>query len=126
MKIRISPAAFNDLKEIKSYIENDLSNPIAAKNVVKRIIKDYSLLESSPKMGTSLSTKVPFNTEFRFIVSGNYIVFYKEDDKYVSIIRILYGRRDYIKILFDELELDEQEWSYTLFDKIKITMQIML
>lgn len=109
MKIRISPAAFNDLKEIKSYIENDLSNPIAAKNVVKRIIKDYSLLESSPKMGTSLSTKVPFNTEFRFIVSGNYIVFYKEDDKYVSIIRILYGRRDYIKILFDELELDEQE-----------------
>ena len=43
-KIRVTPAALNDLKEIKSYIENDLANPIAANNVVKRIIKDYSLL----------------------------------------------------------------------------------
>ena len=43
MKIRVSPAAYNDLKEIKSYIENDLSNPVAAKNVITRIIKDYIL-----------------------------------------------------------------------------------
>ena len=28
MKIRVTPTALNDLKEIKSYIENDLSNPM--------------------------------------------------------------------------------------------------
>ena len=44
-KIRVTHAALNDLKEIKSYIENDLANSIAANNVVKRIIEDYSLLE---------------------------------------------------------------------------------
>ena len=76
MKIRVTPTALNDLKEIKSYIENDLSNPIAANNVIKRIIEDYSRLEISPHMGPSLSTKVPFDTDYRFIVSGNYLVFY--------------------------------------------------
>lgn len=109
MKIRVTPAALNDLKEIKSYIENDLSNPIAANNVIKRIIKDYSRLEFSPYMGPSLSAKVPFDTDYRFIVSGNYLVFYKADNEYVSIYRILYGRRDYMKIIFDDIKLNDEE-----------------
>ena len=109
IKIRITPAALNDLKEIKSYIENDLLNPIAANNVIKRIIEDYSRLEISPHMGPSLSTRVPFDTDYRFIVSGNYLVFYKADDEFVSIYRILYGRRDYLKIIFDDIELNDEE-----------------
>ncbi len=109
MKIRVTPAALNDLKDIKSYIENDLSNPIAASNVIKRIIDDYSRLEFLPHMGPSLSAKVPFDTDYRFNVSGNYLIFYKADEKHVSIYRILYGRRDYLKIIFDEVELNDEE-----------------
>ena len=109
MKIRVTPTALNDLKEIMSYIENDLSNPIAAKNVIKRIIEDYSRLQFLLHMGPSLSSKVPFVTDYRFIVSGNYIVFYKADDEYVSIYRVLYGRRDYLKIIFDDIELSDEE-----------------
>lgn len=100
--------ALNDLKEIKSYIENDLSNSITANNVIKRIIDDYSLLEISPHMGPSLSGKVPFETDYRFIVSGNYIVLYKADEEYVSIYRILYGRRDYLKIIFNDITFEEE------------------
>ncbi len=109
MKIRVTPAALNDLKEIKAYIENDLSNPIAANNVIKRIIDDYSRLEISPHMGPSLSSKVPFDTDYRFIVSGNYLVFYKVDTEFVSIYRVLYGRRDYLKIIFDDIEWNDEE-----------------
>ena len=109
MQIRVTPAALNDLKEIRSRIENDLSNPIAANNVIKRIMDDYSRLEIFPHMGPSLSTKVPFDTDYRFIVSGNYLVFYKADDEYVSIYRILYARRDYLKIIFDDIELNNDE-----------------
>lgn len=58
-------------------------------------------------MGTLLSGKVPFETDYRFIVSGNYLAFYKFDEEYVSIYRVLYGRRDYLKIIFDDLELNE-------------------
>lgn len=109
MKIRVTPAALEDLKEIKAYIENDLSNSVAAKNVVRRIIEDYSRLEFSPHMGASLSAKVPFDTDYRFIVSGNYLVFYKADDEYVSIYRVLYGRRDYLKIIFNDIEFDVEK-----------------
>ena len=109
MKIRVTPKALNDLKDIKSYIENDLANPIAANNVINRIIEDYSRLEISPRMGPSLSAKVPFETDYRFIVSGNYLVFYKTDDEYVSIYRVLYGRRDYLKLIFDDIELNDEE-----------------
>ena len=109
MKIRLTHTALNDLKEIKAYIENDLSNPIAANNVIRRIIEDYSRLEISPHIGSSLSTKVPFDTDYRFIVSGNYLVFYKVDNEYVSIYRVLYGRRDYLKVIFDEIELNDEE-----------------
>ena len=84
MKIRVAPSALDDLKEIKDYIEKDLSNPVAANNVVKRIIDDYSRLKKSPYMGPLLSTKVPLDTDYRFIVSGNYLIFYKTDDEYVS------------------------------------------
>ena len=41
-KIRVTPAALNDLK--KSNLILKIANPIAANNVVERIIKDYSLL----------------------------------------------------------------------------------
>ena len=107
-KIRLSPLALSDLKEIKEYITDELCNPIAANRIVTKIIKDYSLLETSPKLGPSLSSIVHIDTDYRFLVSGKYIILYKEDDEYVSIYRILYGARDYIKILFsDKLTEDE-------------------
>ena len=109
MKIRVTPAALNDLKDIKSYIEKDLLNPTAANNVIKRIIDDYSCLEDSPYMGLLLSAKVPFDTDYRFIVSGSYLVSYKVDGDYVSIYRILYGRRDYLRIIFNDINLTDEE-----------------
>lgn len=102
MKIRISPSALQDLREIKTYIENDLSSPEASKKVVTRIIDDYNRLKKSPYIGAPLSAKVSIDTDFRYLVSGNYLVFYKVDDEYVSIYRILYGRRDYLRIIFDD------------------------
>ncbi len=107
MKIRLSPEAIKDLKEIKDYIEQDLSNPTAAQNVIKRIIDDYSRLEITPNIGIPLSNKVTFETDFRFIVSGSYLVFYKTDNEYVSIYRILYSRRDYLRLIFNDIEFEE-------------------
>lgn len=108
-KIRLSPLAISDLKEIKAYIEVELCNPTAANRIINKIIKDYSLLEMSPKLGMILSPIINIETDYRFLVSGKYIVFYKIEDEYVSIYRILYGARDYMKILFsDKLTNDEE------------------
>ena len=106
MKIRLSPIAVSDLKDIKNYIEQDLLNPTAAENVIKKIINDYTRLKTMPNIGIPISAKVPFETDFRFIVSGNYLIFYKVDKEYVSIYRVLYSRRDYLRLIFNDVEFE--------------------
>jgi len=54
-----------------------------------------------------LSAKLNIKTDFRYLVSGNYIVFYRTDDEFVSTYRILYAGRDYLKILFPN-EIEEE------------------
>ncbi|MCM1335092.1 MAG: type II toxin-antitoxin system RelE/ParE family toxin [Bacteroides sp.] len=101
MKVRIAPAALRDLKDIRDHISVDLGNPAAATRTVKNIVASYRRLSDFPLIGASLSTKVKFDTLFRYLVSGNYLIFYRVGDDYVDIYRIIYGKRDYIKILFD-------------------------
>ena len=106
MKILVTPAALQDLKDVKSYIADDLSNPSAAVNTVKRIISTYKKLSDTPLMGTLLQQSIHLDIPFRFLVSGNYLIFYKVTDN-IEIHRIIYGRRDYIRILFNDfLESD--------------------
>ena len=75
---------------------------IRLNRIITKIIKDYSLLETSPRLGPSLSSIIHIDTDYRFLVSGEYIIFYKTEGEYVSIYRILYGARDYLKILFSD------------------------
>ncbi|WP_209124167.1 type II toxin-antitoxin system RelE/ParE family toxin [Alkalihalobacillus sp. BA299] len=106
LKLRINPVAKRDLYDIKEYITKELDNPTAAVNVVSKIIKDYEELKEFPLLGLKLSSKIDVETNYRYLICGNYIIFYKIDDTYVSIYRILYSRRDYVKLLFDEEETD--------------------
>jgi len=101
-KLRINPIAKKDLLEIKAYIMEELENPDAAVNVVTGIIDSYQKLKEFPQMGRKLSSKIGIPTDYRFIISGKYLVFYKNDDEFVSIYRILYGKRDYARLLFEE------------------------
>jgi addiction module RelE/StbE family toxin len=101
-KLRINPLAKQDLIEIKEYITKELDNPATAINVISDIIKSYEKLKEFPRIGIELSSKIGILTDYRYLISGNYIIFYKADDIYISIYRILYSRRDYMKILFNE------------------------
>jgi plasmid stabilization system protein ParE len=51
-------------------------------------------------MGPSLSSITEVESDYRFLVCGNYLTFYRVKGKDVYIDRILYGRRDYLRILF--------------------------
>ena len=106
-KLLISPEAKKDLEGIKAYISDELENPIAAVNVVTRIINKIKALKKTPGIGVPLSSKVLFDTNYRFLVCGNYLVFYRYENKIIYVDRVIYGRRDYIKILFPELNDDE-------------------
>jgi plasmid stabilization system protein ParE len=107
-RLSVSPDARKDLEAIKAYICEKLENPIAAVNVVSRITKSLKNLKDMPGAGTPLSTKVSFDTDYRFLVCGNYLAFYRYENKTVYVDRVLYGRRDYVKILFPEFPTSQE------------------
>ena len=102
-KLRVNPVALKDLIEIKEYISNELDNPESAHKIIEKIIRRYESLKAYPFMGADLSLKIGIKTDYRYLINGNYIIFYKCENDYVSVYRILYGKRDYLKLLFHNL-----------------------
>ena len=101
-KVRYSPEAVNDLDEIWAYISDELQNPESALKTVNGVMDTVDRLNDFPEMGPPLSSVTNIESMFRFLVCGSYIAFYHLDGNAVSIDRILYGKRDYIRILFEE------------------------
>ena len=108
-KVKISPTALEDLAEIKDYISQELCNPQASINLVSKIIKKIRRLSSHPGIGAQLSSIVDIQTDYRFLVCDNYLLFYRCEGEVVFVSRILFGRRDYTHILFGDLQEEEVE-----------------
>lgn len=108
-KIKISPEAKNDLAQIKDYISMELCNPKAAVNLASNITKKIRGLSEYPEIGASLSSILNIQTDYRFLVCANYLIFYRYEDGIVFVSRILYGRRDYMRILFGDLPDDKEK-----------------
>ena len=105
--LHLSEEAQNDLFQIKAYIKEELQNPSAALETVSRITKSLRVLEDYAKAGALLSSIVDIKSDYRFIVCGNYISFYRTYGTEVYVDRILYSHRNYMQILFDNSKKDE-------------------
>ena len=103
-EVKISPQAAEDLLEIKNYIENELQNPIAAHNTVEKIVSTYEDLANFPGIGIPVERYVSFPTDYKFVLANNYSIFYRTEDDCVKVIRIMYSRRDFVRILFGDNE----------------------
>lgn len=99
-KIHLSESAQNGLIEIKSYIEEELLNPSAALATVSKITKSLRIPETYAKAGAMLSSITDVESDYRYIVSGNYMSFYRIHENEIYVDRILYARRDYMRVLF--------------------------
>lgn len=79
-----------DLQEILDYylINENFS---IAKNLLNKILKSVTLLESNPKLGKS---ETLLNGDYRFIISGIYKIVYKINNKRIYIIAIFDNRRN--------------------------------
>lgn len=53
-----------------------------------------------------MKNKFDVDTDMRYLISSNYIVFYRKDNDTIKIIRILDARINYIKYLFDDYNED--------------------
>ena len=102
-KIQYSQAAKQDLEDIGDYIAMELKSPKAALNTINHIQDAIDKLEYTPHIGSSLSARYENVGDYRYIVCGNYLAFYRVQANDVYIDRILYGKRDYLSILFGSL-----------------------
>ena len=101
IEIRFSPDALEDLQEIKSYITDDLQNTKAAENTIRTIMDRIKQLIDFPDMGAPLSSVAQTQSDYRYLICGNYTAFYCHEEDTVYFIRVLYGRRDYMRTLFE-------------------------
>ncbi|MCL2425916.1 MAG: type II toxin-antitoxin system RelE/ParE family toxin [Oscillospiraceae bacterium] len=107
--IQYSHESLIDLNDIKKHISEELDSPVAAKNTIEKITRKIRKLEDFPEMGAPLSSIVDIETDYRFLVCNNYLVFYRVDKTEVLIIRVVYGGRDYLSLLFREQSKDDEE-----------------
>lgn len=102
-RIHYSPESRHDLDDIWDYIVSELQNRSAAEHVINRIMDTVDHLKNFAEMGTPLSSIVDVGTGYRFLVSGNYMVFFRVQGSDVYIDRVLHGRSDYMSVLFKDL-----------------------
>ncbi|MDY3794515.1 MAG: type II toxin-antitoxin system RelE/ParE family toxin [Erysipelotrichaceae bacterium] len=99
--IKYSTKAINDLRDIYSYIAFNLQAPETAAKMVRRIRNSIKELDFMPERNPILDWE-PWNSLNTHKMSvGKYLVFYIVDplQSSVSIVRIVYGKRDIAKAL---------------------------
>ena len=100
-KVILSAAAKADLQDTRRYISSVLTNPSASKQTLKRITTQLHTLEQFPESGTPIL--IPGSpVAYRYLVCGSYMAFYHIRNQEVIVDRVLYGRRDYLSILFGD------------------------
>lgn len=102
-KILYSKEFRRDLDEIWDYIASELQNPIAAERIVNSIMDAVDQLVDFAEAGAPLTSVADIESDYRFLVTGNYLTFYRVYENEVFVDRVLYGRRDYLHILFGDM-----------------------
>lgn len=86
MRLRWSPAAANDLKDIRERISRD--NPAAALRVVRALYKGISALRKFPRRGRV--GREPGTRELVF-APYPYVAVYRVGDDAIEVVRIRHG-----------------------------------
>jgi len=100
-KIDVSEDAHRDLDEIITYIALVLTNATAAIKLLDKIEKSYQSLVDNPYLYSLCDDASLQEKGYRKIAINNYLVLYRIDGKRkkVFVVRILYGARNYVKLL---------------------------
>ncbi len=96
-KSRYLGPAVADLLSIVDYIAEE--RPRAADKMLDRFEKAVARLERSPFAGKAPNDDELRRRNFRMLIVGKYLVFYKITDETIVIHRIIHGARDYKHLL---------------------------
>jgi len=99
--LEFSEMAKQDMMHIAEYITNTLQNPSAAQNLSVKMFEATNRLTDFPYINPAHQSQLISEFEYRKLAAQNYIILYRidENEKKVIIMRAVYARRDYEKIL---------------------------
>ena len=100
-RIDVSEVAENDLLDIVRYIASQFSAPITALRMMELLEEAMASLSEIPQRFPLLADDRLSQMGYRKLAVKNYIVFFSIDEKnkVVDVERILYARRDWLRIL---------------------------
>lgn len=75
LKLRINPVVADDLKSIRDYIAED--NEEYALKTIKEIYEKFQNIQLFPEIGSDLSKRVSFRTDYKYAVWEDYVIIYK-------------------------------------------------
>ena len=95
------PLAVQDMVEIVVYITQELNNPAAAERIAEQLTKAGEILQDFPYAQPAYTPLRPLKHEYRKLLVENYMMLYwvTEEEKRVTIARVVYARRNYTKLL---------------------------
>jgi len=99
--VYITDLAEKDILSTVKYITDALKNPVAANNLLDEIERREKILEDTPEIYPFVNDEYLSGKGIRYVIIKNYLMFYTidEDNKFINVIRFLYGRRNWINIL---------------------------
>ncbi|NOV00892.1 type II toxin-antitoxin system RelE/ParE family toxin [Paenibacillus planticolens] len=100
-RLVITELAEADLRDIADYIANELLEPTTARKMIAKIAEATFQLELMPFINGLVRDERLAADGIRHILVDSYIVFYviSEKEEIVTIIRILYGKRQWSSLL---------------------------
>lgn len=100
-RVDLSEPAENDLRDIVRYISSQLDAPVTALKMMDIIEQAISGLAAMPQKCPPVTDERLAAMGYRKLIAKNYIAFFTIDErnKVVDVERILYARRDWLRIL---------------------------
>lgn len=89
MKTHWSPAVVDDLEAALDYIEFDLDSPQASKRFYQTILDVVRRFSDIPTAGIVLRNSQGLDTGFRYMIAGNWMIFFVIEDDGALVVRIL-------------------------------------
>lgn len=96
LKLRINPLVAADLKEIRDYIAED--NEEYAVKTIDEIYSKFENIQMFPGIGSDLSKRISFRTDYKYAVWKDYVIIYKVGKEYVEIYRVVNRYQDITRI----------------------------
>ena len=97
--LKISEIAYEDLDGYTKYISENLSNPQAAQKIVTDIENALENIKIFPFSCSLIENNLVKKDGVRKLVVNKFIVFYKVEDNFVKVIRIMHSTRNYQDII---------------------------